>query len=452
MESSRLSVDEFLALARSVLTDEQSREVLKGRGFFDVDAHGKYVRTRKLDLAVSFLLPVNERNRLVLWDKDGNVDYVRDEVIVPAPAINPRPASSVFSAGSSSGTRNVSVAELNRIFNSVALGVRKDDITDSLIECLREIPGEYNTYDPKEVKIVFFENSESTFRSLIGAGTRVIDAILFKHFMKSNIDAFDISTLPPNPDGTFTISDAEICRKISVGHKALTSAFVFVYNQGYLPQLNETKQLPKFIRETVFHNELKNQGELANLLSSASLKKFPGSAFLFPDISNLLPSICVARCRLNVAGNRVIRYAAMANCFENRFMFTPAHNRLNLEADNIKIAFSIEIRTFLASLESDFEAQCMNHPFSETKVILPGLTKKLTHAVLYSLSIDGLRQMASRVVSENRLSWKKDIDFWGISTSNDIDSNIRTYPVFDESVADFSGLSIETIRGVWGKQ
>lgn len=203
-----------------------------------------------------------------------------------------------------------------------------------------------------------------------------------------------------------------LAKNIVRARHALKACFVFVWNQGYLPTKGEEKALPKFVKATLFNNTIKTHGDLTAILSSAPTNKFPASVFLEFKFSNKLPPPIIARCNMNLAGNKVIRYATFAKGFPSRSTIIQDMElfaKVVSEDQVIKLNFqrnhSIFIRKFLVSLIADIPSQKRMHPLVRNRTVLNNFTRSLTRAILFSISDRGLIAMCKAVKKEGRAAW-----------------------------------------------
>nr|DAF42467.1 TPA_exp: coat protein [Dactylorhiza hatagirea ophiovirus] len=341
----------------------------------------------------------------------------------------------------------IPISRLSEVLDCHSIEVREDLIKTTLERYVNSIPKTAEPYLSGEIKIFHFQGIERSIKNLIAAGTLVLDAVLYYSY--ENIPGNQvIFKVIENSDKDFDPSLA--VERISTSHKAIKAAFTTVYNQGYLPASGGVERgLSQFVKITLFNDQHMTSSKLAALLSSASTLKFPAQVFLKIDIDTL-PTDVASRCKMSIAGNRVIRYAVLAKSFERAAQpvmgaTTDRYLVGKFYKDNRKWEVATGIVDYLVSIAADWKSQIKMHPLNAQRPTFKNFTLKLTHAVLYSLSQDGRTSMRGKIVSDKIEAFKKDENFFGKADA----SGAVTYEIFSNPDADFSAMSPESVRGAY---
>nr|DBA06912.1 TPA_asm: coat protein [Gymnadenia ophiovirus_den] len=345
-------------------------------------------------------------------------------------------------------TRRVPLDRLSEILDSHCIDIKEDLIRATLEDYVSTIPKYAEPYLNGEITIFYYSNVGLSIKNLVAAGTKILDAVLYYSYqgLDSNQSIFSMKEL-----GDTDFDPKEAVERISNSHKAIKGAFATIYNQGYLPMDGSVERgLSQFVKVTLFGNANFTSSDLAKMLSSANTQKFPSQVFLNINIERL-PTDVASRCKMSIAGNRVVRYAMLAKGFER----APVPNTMGIN-DNLqnqramreykKWETATEIVDFLCSISADWKSQLKMHPLNPQKPTIKNFTLKLTHAVLFSLSQIGRQIMRGKIVSDKIEAFKKDENFYG---KTDASGNL-VYAIFVDPNADFSDMSVGTVRGAYG--
>nr|DBA06880.1 TPA_asm: coat protein [Caladenia ophiovirus] len=342
---------------------------------------------------------------------------------------------------------NLTLADLESIIAGKNLALDVDEIKNTLEAYVKILPKSADSYFAKEVVIHRFADLELSISSLLAAGTKILDAILFTtyHASEKNNFIFRINDIDVE-----TCNDREVAERINIGQKSIKSAFSTVYNQGYLPSSQGSgRGISKFVKETMMGMPNLTEQEFAAHLSCTSTNKFPAVVFILSDI-NLLPTDVASRCKMSIAGNRPIRYALLAKRLTRKTLPDltvagppPLAERI---AATTRITLALEIVDFLCSISSNWEAQRRMHPLHPGKPVIKNFTLQLTCAIVYSLSETGRTELRTRIDLDKIDAFKRDINIYGVKDNEDR----LTFPILTNPEADFVGLSLGAVRGAYG--
>jgi hypothetical protein len=382
-------------------------------------------------------------NDLVYATEDGRLSFVKQSETVTKP--------------SSSGMKNevvvleeeipFSVKSIKEIIAGKFVALDSSKIRHALESYLNELPKTAETYKVGEVKILKFEGMETTIAGLLSAGTKVLDALLYVTYQNSleHNFIFKVDQVTPKK-----VKKSEISMNVMIGNKAIKAAFCLVYNQGYLPtKTNDERNLSKFVKETIFRDKDLTSNKLCEYLSCTDPTFFPSSVFLDIDLT-LLPSEVSSRCKMSIAGNKAIRYAMFAKKFEQATVEQPTDSTVNSMSEYMRETAKIEkakaITELLSSLGSKFDAQKRMHPLSPARLIRKNFTLQLTCAIVTSLSKTGRESMRKMIEAKDIAAFKRDENIFGVSTV----TRMISFPVLLNSDADFSELSVESVKMAYG--
>nr|BDA99375.1 coat protein [Ophiovirus freesiae] len=333
------------------------------------------------------------------------------------------------------------------IIEAKTLALDQDKIQAVLDQYVKDLPKSGDTYKSGDVIVKEFKNVKLNISSLLAAGTKVLDAILYMTYKDSADHSFIFSKETLSPE---SVVKKEIASRIDIGNKAIKSSFCLVYNQGGLPSKSSSnKTLSKFIKETVFRDSKMDSDTLCDFLSSADPSFFPASVFLNIPLDHVHTEVA-SRCKMAIAGNKAIRYAKFAAKFEkdqvNEGDYKSKENIKELVVKEEKLKTAHAIVEFLCSLASNFEAQKKMHPLSPGRSSRKNFTLQLTCAIMFSRSKQGRMDMRSAITSQKIESFKRDENLYG-----SVDSlGHVSFPIFENGEADFSELSVPAIRAAYG--
>nr|DBA06939.1 TPA_asm: coat protein [Phalaenopsis ophiovirus] len=337
----------------------------------------------------------------------------------------------------------VEKSELQGLIEGKSLNLNLENIKKVLEEYIKTLPKSGETYLPGEVKIYMFKDIDISVSSLLAAGSKVLDSILYCCYHESDEHnfIFDVEKMDHE------VNKLEIAENINYGQKAIKAAFTTVYNQGYLPSLGQLNRgMSRFVKETIFGDNNLTELMFCERLSSTNPSKFPASVFLQISIDSL-PTEVASRCKMSIAGNRAIRYAVLAKSFERRDPDAEDIGGSVGRAINRKISSACDIVDCLSSLSSDWEAQKRMHPLNSQKVVLKNFTLQLTHAIIYSLTAKGRQDLHDTIIDKKIEAFKRDTNFFGVMNNE----NELIFPILDNTDADFLSLSITNIKAAYGK-
>ncbi|AAT08133.1 coat protein, partial [Tulip mild mottle mosaic virus] len=333
-----------------------------------------------------------------------------------------------------------SAAKVKELIEGKSLTLDQDKIQKVLEDYVKNLPRTAETYKPKEIEIKYFKGVELNVSSLLSAGTRILDAVLYSTYKDSNEHnfIFDVKVLSPD-----FVDSKVLVSNIETGNRAIKAAFCLVYNQGGLPsKTNEERPLSKFIRETIFREKDLKSNDLCALLSSADPSLFPSQVFLKIALENL-PTEVSSRCKMSIAGNKAMRYALLAQKFDKDEVAVPDPMTATAGAEYMqkkeKLEKAKKIVDVLCSLASDFQSQVRMHPLSPERSSRKNFTLQLTCAIVTSLSYKGRIEMRKAIEEKKIEAFKRDENIFG--KLNAVGNPI--FPVLTNSEADFSELSVD---------
>lgn len=343
-------------------------------------------------------------------------------------------------------SRSESIKDLED-FNTLILKdsfrVSPEQIKEHLQRFINTIPKNGEGYYSGEVQIFYYKQLEKNTEKLVGAGTAVLDAILFCSTTEEGKGIFMFNEVKE-------LTTADVSANLSKAKAAILAAVVLVYIQGGLPPSSgiDKRPIPKFVQGLV-KQWAKSLVDIGAALSSTDTKKFPEAVFLQLPLKDL-PAAVASRCRLNIAGNRAVRYAKFAAPFERAVKKTvlATMNPVQL-ADtlsyNARVQHAIDIADFLISVDGKEEALMKMHPLSPNRPTVKNLTAKLTRAILESLSLTGRLSMIAKIDDQSIAAFKADDDLYG-----NMEGDVREWGVLTDSEKDFSDFTIAVLKGYYG--
>nr|DBA06937.1 TPA_asm: coat protein [Osteospermum ophiovirus] len=311
---------------------------------------------------------------------------------------------------------------------------------------VKTITLEDESYRQGDLLVKYFNNRNDDVTMLVAAGTKILDALVFCSMRDDPVN----QGLFIEEEIKEGISEKEIVINVREAKRALQSGIVLVYVQGSLPgsKTAEGRKVPNFIIDKLYEGESASMEQIGKELSCTSTAKFPAKVLLQMNI-DLLPTPVASRCKLNVAGNRAIRYAVFASGFEevNEVEIddeTPRSAIPLIMENNRKISLAKGIKNALASLDGCYKNQLVMHPLSDSKPTIKNFTLKLTCAIVFSLSKSGRKAMAEKIIADKNEAFKRDVNFFGYGEGKD-----REWPIVKNAEADFSGISVEGIKNIY---
>nr|WBG54166.1 coat protein [Ophiovirus lactucae] len=370
---------------------------------------------------------------------DGTLDYSNG----PSRAVE----KSTVGETSTGPVVNYSIEKVKELLGGKLFKIDENKVKEALENYIKLLPKTSDSYKSGDVKVFYYDGVEKSVSSLLAAGTKVLDSILYMAHKDSAEHSFifDESKLSPK-----TLDSRNFIENVNLGNKAIKAAFCSVYNQGGLPtKTSEERNLSKFIRETVFKNKDLKSNVFCDMLSSSDPSFFPSSIFLKIPL-DLLPTEVSSRCKMAVAGNKAIRYAILARRFEQSSLAEPTTGKTedikNYMSMQAKLEKACKITELLSSLGSNFEAQKKMHPLSDTRTVRKNFTLQLTCAIVHSLSHTGRLAMRAEIESKKIEAFKRDENIYGQKNAMDV----ICFPVLTNSDADFSELSVEAVKTAYG--
>jgi hypothetical protein len=342
-----------------------------------------------------------------------------------------------------------SAEEMKKMIQVKSLTIDSSKIKEVLEAYVKDLPKTAETYKAGDISIFWYAGVEDSISSLLSAGTKILDAIMYMAYKTSKDHNFIFVTKELSPK---KVNSIEIAKRMDEGKKALLASFCMVYNQGSLPsKTTDEKNLSKFIKETLFKGTKDlTSNKLVEMLSTADPGLFPAGIFLEIDLK-FLPTEVASRCKMSVAGNRAVRYATLSMKFERNTIEKPTSADtdaiIKYSAELAKLNKAQQMVDTLSALASDFEAQKLMNPSNPKRTVRKNLTLQLTCAIITSLSAKG-RADLRKAINEGKIeAFKRDTNFYG--TMNQI--NEPEHRVLFDSEADFSELSVDAIKTAWGK-
>lgn len=342
-----------------------------------------------------------------------------------------------------------SAEAMRKMIQVKSLTIDSSKIQKVLETYVKDLPKTAETYKTGDISIFWYSGVEDSISSLLSAGTKILDAIMYMAYKSSKDHNFIFVTKELSPK---TVNSGEIAKRMDEGKKALLASFCMVYNQGSLPsKTSDEKNLSKFIKDTLFKGTKElTANKLVGMLSTADPGLFPAGVFLEIDLK-FLPTEVASRCKMSVAGNRAIRYATLSMKFEKNTITKPTSTDTDVlvkyTTESEKLTKAQKIRDTLSALASDFEAQKHMNPANPKRTVRKNLTLQLTCAIIFSLSPKGRLDLRKAINDGKIEAFKKDANFYG--TVNQI--NEPEHRVLFDSDADFSELSVDAIKTAWGK-
>lgn len=426
--SGKYTVEQVLAIVRKSTWDIEDKKILKSLSLINDDEIGNKEKTKQLR-AVEEKTPF----AVVYLDEEGKLKFLESSTTKSTETVG-HVADIIFSPEA-----------LHKIIDGKKFSLDQEKIRLTLENYVKTIPKSAETYKEGEIQIKTFEGIELSVSSLLSAGTKVLDAILYLSYLDSAEHQFIFTIHNSKPSH---LSSKTISENIDFGNKAVKAAFCLVYNQGGLPRKSsDSRILSKFIRETVFNNAKMETKDLCVHLSSADPSLFPASVFLKISLDNV-PTEVSSRCKMSIAGNRAIRYAIFAQKFPKEMISAPtdATKMLEYVKKNEKLEKAKAIVNTLCTLGSNFDAQKRMHPLSPERPSRKNFTLQMTCAIVYALSTEG-REMMRKLIDDQKIeAFKRDDSIYGKENS----LGVIHFPVLSNPEADFSELSMEAVKAAYG--
>nr|DBA06963.1 TPA_asm: coat protein [Viola ophiovirus] len=335
-------------------------------------------------------------------------------------------------------------------FDAAVAGAQFDIDEDKVIAALdnyiKSLPAK-ESYGEKDI-VVFIHEEKKDVPSLIAAGTKVLDAILYVALSSE-----------PNSAGIFKEVPADISKltlekvkkRIEIGQKCFLSLVILVLIRGNMivPTIKgaEKRELPEFIRN-LFNGKVSTEGQIATRLSSTSPKKFPGHLLLKVNLESL-PGTAFSRIKISIAGTRVLRYAVYASKFEKvpiQNFGDRAVSKQQIDLNNALVKANDIVAT-LASYVNNWKACLKLHPMNPRRSAPKGFSRKCTCAILYTLTNKGKLDMINYFREKKMYSYTKDADLMGTDDA----AGKTSWPVLDDDDADFMGMTVDSVKAVFDK-
>nr|DBA06875.1 TPA_asm: coat protein [Boraginaceae associated ophiovirus] len=340
--------------------------------------------------------------------------------------------------------RTLTDSEVDKFITSSSYVVTDADIRAHLERFLYEIKWEDDAYRTGDIKVYIY-NGKKDVDSLIAAGTKVLDALIYAALNDK-----------PEAQDLFVVQKVEkLTANVISGHmtdakRALLAGLVLVFIQGSLPSKADSKKpVPKFIKEKIFKSNIANLSGVAEILSSTDTEKFPAKLFLDIDLDKVPKPICT-RCKLSIAGNRAVRYAVFSAGFARSKEVEPRREwdgmtySVMLES-NKQVNLANKIFDILRMIAGNYKTQLRMHPLAPNRPVIKDFTLKLTKAILVSIDEDERHKILEKAVADENLSFQRDTNFVGV-----VKDGIHTFPIMTNPDADFSSLTPDTIREIYG--
>jgi len=315
---------------------------------------------------------------------------------------------------------NLSPDDLAALCDEEQVVVTPDEVLDAINSFIETIP-EIEGYNKGEIKLYVFSQSHFGLSQMVGAGTAILDAILY---LAVGVKYPDIFSVRPAMSKTATDVSGFIARARGV----FISWSILIMCRGSHPDVtNTTRPLPAIcLKDALVGMNINNEKELALECSSAPLKKFPSSVMMQANVKSL-PERFYQRIVLAPAGCRAIRYAMLASTFPKR-SDTP---------------LAKEIAEYLVSVANHREVQLNLHPMRDLPEIvkIPKFTLKMTRAIMESLTPEGRNSFVDSIMGGRMESFKKDPSFSKVKmgrTSN--------FAILNDVEASFDGLTLDLIK------
>jgi hypothetical protein len=297
-----------------------------------------------------------------------------------------------------------------------------EDVLSSINEYIDTIPA-IDGYRKGEIKIHIFGEDLTDMTKLIGAGTAVLDAVLYNAVSDSHPEIFDVS-------GPKATTGAEVSAFISRARGVFISWCVLIMCRGSHPESDNTSRpLPAICsRDALAGMNIGNEQVLALECSSAPLKKFPASVLLQAGLSALPPRF-YQRIAMAPAGCRAIRYAVLAANFPR-----------STDDGSQKAR---DIMEYLIEKSGNRIVQLNLHPLADLPelVKIPKFTLKMTRAIMEALSADGRASFVDSIMGGRMESFKKDVSFARTKVGR-----VTNFSVLSNVEAAYDGLTLENIK------
>nr|QCY48768.1 CP protein [Citrus psorosis virus] len=387
--------------------------------------------------SVAYLSGLSKEKRVILTD-EGLVEFKSTE------GTNVQGEKPSFQLTSSSNTKITNVEAIKQKMEQETFQIDQLKLKEQIENFIKTVTLDDESYTEGEIIIKHFGDPDAELNMLITAGTKILDGLVYVS-MKGDTKSINLFKME-QVDG---ICDSDIIKNIRIAKRAIQAAFVLVFTQGSLPgKADDKRKVPEFVKSKLYDGDT-SLSQISEELSHAPTKKFPAKVFLKIDIDNLPSAVC-SRCKLNIAGNRSVRYAGFASSFQTKQKLTPdagatPEAMMQLLETNQKIEKSIAIRDFLKTMEGQWKNQKRLHPLADEKPTIKNFTLKLTCAIIYSLTPDGRIDMAERILSDNNKGFQNDRNFFG-----DGEGPTRTWNVLTKPEADFSNITVDGLKGIFG--
>nr|DBA06956.1 TPA_asm: coat protein [Thymus ophiovirus] len=352
----------------------------------------------------------------------------------------PNPGHAVLNTG-----KVLSTEEVENLVKQQSYTVSAEEIKEHLTRFLYGIKWEDDAYRTGDIKINIYSDKKDV-NNLIAAGTKVLDALLYEAIGTREENAGLFTTRIVTKLTASSVSDNIINAK-----RALLAAVVLVFIQGSLPsKSDDTKPIPKFIKEKIFKGEIGSLKAIAELLSSTNTEKFPSKIFLEIDLDRT-PIAISTRCKMSIAGNRAIRYSIFtASLKEAEERAIPAGAGIELykqyEEHNRRITKAKEIVKALRTIATDYKTQLNMHPLSQSRAVIQNFTLKLTRAIIESVAPSARPEINRKAKKDNNSSFLRDTNFVGSE-----EEGALIWHILENPDADFNELSSQSVYSAYSK-
>jgi hypothetical protein len=312
-------------------------------------------------------------------------------------------------------------------------------------------------YLREEIKIVEMTDSIITIQSLVAAGTKILDASLYVTMQSDETKKKIFKVLKINE-----ITNTECGKNLQSGLCALIGAILVVYNRGNLPSKTYSSEnrrpLQNLLVSNVFHEAISFEDELAEMLSSAPLFKYPAGSLLEFNL-NLLEAFVGQRAKLSIAGNKVVRLAVIAGKFEKQKIWTDEELVKDLltfaarSEERVKIMHSNLLVEQLKSYGPDLQAQLRLHPLAKNRHVPAKFVGIMIKAILMSLSNNGRNELCETLLgnreSKKMGSYTKDQLLMG---STDEEKKNRTWSILTDKDYDVNSITVDGLKSVFASK
>nr|DBA06876.1 TPA_asm: coat protein [Buxbaumia ophiovirus] len=243
--------------------------------------------------------------------------------------------------------------DISRVFSEQPVSINQSLIASMFLFFASTIGSLYD-YMPRSVLIFYTYGSKVTLNSIIGSGTKVLDAILFCSLREDEerSQIFNLTILPKAP------SSVDINANLKTAKRSFMSMIVHWYCTGSAPV--GTGSTNKFIKDVLLESKTNSIQDLAGTLSSTGISAFPIDVVASIPFSSL-PYEVRGRCVLGLAGTRFLKYYQLSRNYSRSHVGLCPAGSSKKDADDIFSRASMVEHAFASAVEGGMSYMSL-HP------------------------------------------------------------------------------------------